>query len=138
MDVYEDFYSYSSGVYSYTTGAYEGGHAVLIVGYSDAGQYFIVKNSWGAGWGESGYFKIAYSEISSVVEFGYYTIRYTGSSCSYSITPSSQSLSQPAGSGSVTVTTQSGCCLDGREQRRLDHGHLGGERDGERDGEFYT
>jgi len=29
--------------------------------------------------------------ISSVVEFGYWTIRYTGSSCSYSITPPSQS-----------------------------------------------
>ncbi len=109
MEVYEDFYSYSGGVYSYATGADEGGHAVLIVGYSDAGQYFIVKNSWGAGWGESGYFRIAYSQISSVVEFGYWTIRYTGSSCSYSITPPSQSLSRTAGSGSVTVTTQSGC-----------------------------
>ncbi|HEX9157406.1 MAG TPA: C1 family peptidase, partial [Syntrophales bacterium] len=109
MEVYEDFYSYSGGVYSYATGADEGGHAVLIVGYSDAGQYFIVKNSWGTSWGESGYFKIAYSQISSVVEFGYWTIRYTGSSCSYSINPPSQSLSQPVGSGSVTVTTQSGC-----------------------------
>jgi hypothetical protein len=109
MEVYEDFYSYSGGVYSYATGADEGGHAVLIVGYSDAGQYFIVKNSWGAGWGESGYFRIAYSQISSVVEFGYWTIRYTGFSCSYSLSPSSQSLSQPVGSGSVTVTTQSGC-----------------------------
>jgi len=39
MEVYEDFYSYSGGVYSYATGADEGGHAVLIVGYSDAGQY---------------------------------------------------------------------------------------------------
>jgi len=109
MDVYEDFYSYTTGVYSYATGAYEGGHAVLIVGYSDAGQYFIVKNSWGAGWGESGYFRIAYSEIGTVVSFGQYTMRYTGSACSYFVTPSSQSLGQPAGSGSVTVATQSGC-----------------------------
>lgn len=109
MDVYEDFYSYSSGVYSYATGAYEGGHAILIVGYSDAGQYFIVKNSWGAGWGESGYFKIAYSELGTVVNFGDYTLRYTGSACSYSISPSSQSLGYAAGSGSVTVATQSGC-----------------------------
>jgi C1A family cysteine protease len=109
MDVYEDFYSYTTGVYSYATGAYEGGHAVLIVGYSDAGQYFIVKNSWGAGWGESGYFRIAYSELGTVVSFGQYTMRYAGSACSYFVTPSSQSLGQPAGSGTVTVATQSGC-----------------------------
>jgi C1A family cysteine protease len=109
MDVYEDFYSYTNGVYSYATGVYEGGHAVLIVGYSDADQYFIVKNSWGAGWGESGYFRIAYSELGTVVKFGEYTMRYTGSSCSYFVTPSSQSLGQPAGSGTVTVATQSGC-----------------------------
>jgi hypothetical protein len=43
------------------------------------------------------------------VNFGQYTMRYTGSACSYLVTPSSQSLSQPAGSGSVTVATQSGC-----------------------------
>ena len=109
MDVYEDFYSYSGGVYTYTTGSLEGGHAVLIVGYSDAGQYFIVKNSWGAGWGESGYFKIAYSELGTTVNFGDYTLRYTGSACSYSISPGSQSLGYAGGSGSVSVATQSGC-----------------------------
>ncbi|PKN52729.1 MAG: hypothetical protein CVU55_05750 [Deltaproteobacteria bacterium HGW-Deltaproteobacteria-13] len=88
MDVYADFFSYTSGVYSYTTGAYQGGHAILIVGYDDANQCFIVKNSWGGSdcsdpvnhpencWGESGYFRIAYSQLSTVVKFGYYTILY--------------------------------------------------------------
>jgi C1A family cysteine protease len=109
MDVYDDFFSYVSGVYSHTTGDNAGGHAVLIVGYNDAGQYFIVKNSWGSGWGESGYFKIAYSELGTVVNFGDYTLRYTGSACSYSISPSSQSLGYADGSGSVTVATQGGC-----------------------------
>lgn len=37
-------------------------HAVLGVGYDDAGGYWIVKNSWGTGFGEDGYFKLGYNE----------------------------------------------------------------------------
>ncbi|KII70619.1 Digestive cysteine proteinase 2 [Thelohanellus kitauei] len=39
-------------------------HAVLIVGYSidPSGSYYIVKNSWGTKWGESGYFRMAMNE----------------------------------------------------------------------------
>ncbi len=62
MDVYEDFMYYSGGVYRYTWGSAQGGHAVCAVGYNDAEGYWIVKNSWGTGWGESGYFKIAYDQ----------------------------------------------------------------------------
>ena len=32
-----------------------GGHAVVCVGYDDSRQAFIIRNSWGAGWGEAGY-----------------------------------------------------------------------------------
>jgi C1A family cysteine protease len=76
MNVYSDFMYYVSGVYKQTSGILEGSHAILIVGYDDADQAFIVKNSWGTGWGELGYFSIAYSELSSVVEFGAYTIYF--------------------------------------------------------------
>ena len=109
MEVYADFYTYAGGVYTHTTGTYQGGHAVLIVGYDDAGQYFTVKNSWGTDWGESGYFKIAYSELGTVVKFGEYTLAYTGSVCSYFISPSSQSFSASGGTGTVSVATQAGC-----------------------------
>lgn len=61
--VFEDLKHYKSGVYKQTDGSkFLGGHAILIVGYDDADQSFLVKNSWGTGWGDKGYFKIAYSE----------------------------------------------------------------------------
>ncbi len=77
MMVYEDFMHYRGGVYSYTTGKRLGGHAVLLVGYDDAEQCFIVKNSWNTRWGEAGFFRIAYSEMSSPVSFGLSTIAYS-------------------------------------------------------------
>ncbi|MGC4152200.1 MAG: C1 family peptidase [Propionicimonas sp.] len=62
--VYEDFlYYYTGGVYKYraaTAGEVMGGHCVAIIGYDDAKQCWIAKNSWGTGWGEEGYFRIAY------------------------------------------------------------------------------
>jgi len=60
FDVYEDFYDYDGGVYEYTWGGYEGGHQVVLAGYSDSGGYWICKNSWGSSWGNSGYFNIKY------------------------------------------------------------------------------
>ena len=37
-------------------------HGVVIAGYSDAGGYWIIKNSWGSTWNGDGYFKIGYGE----------------------------------------------------------------------------
>jgi C1A family cysteine protease len=42
-----------------------GGHAVMGVGYDDATQCMIVRNSWGAGWGDDGYFHMPYEYISN-------------------------------------------------------------------------
>lgn len=58
---YDDFMSYRSGVYTHSTGSYLGGHAVAIVGWGtdpSAGDYWICENSWGASWGEQGFFRI--------------------------------------------------------------------------------
>jgi len=40
-----------------------GGHAVVAVGYDDASQSFLVRNSWGATWGLAGYFTIPYAYL---------------------------------------------------------------------------
>ena len=68
--VYSDFMSYSGGVYRYTSGSLRGYHAVAIVGYDDSLKCFKVKNSWGTGWGESGYFRIGYDQMTNAVKFG--------------------------------------------------------------------
>lgn len=41
----------------------EGGHCVLMVGYSDTSQKLIVRNSWGDGWGNEGYFYLPYDYV---------------------------------------------------------------------------
>ena len=40
-----------------------GGHAVTAVGYDDMQECFIVRNSWGEGWGDKGYFYMPYEYI---------------------------------------------------------------------------
>ena len=111
MAVYTDFYYYRTGVYSYVSGTLAGYHAVLIVGYDDPGQYFIVKNSWGPGWGETGYFRIAYSQLTSKVEFGDWTIAYSADdpTCTFSLESASKSFYAAASTGSVNVLTPNGC-----------------------------
>ena len=42
-----------------------GGHAVLAVGYDDATQTFLVRNSWGTGWGQAGYFTMPYAYLTT-------------------------------------------------------------------------
>jgi C1A family cysteine protease len=40
-----------------------GGHAVMAVGYDSAKKWFIVRNSWGTGWGMSGYFTLPFDYL---------------------------------------------------------------------------
>jgi C1A family cysteine protease len=42
-----------------------GGHAVLCVGYDDASETFLVRNSWGDAWGKKGYFTMPYAYLTN-------------------------------------------------------------------------
>jgi len=55
------FSTYSSGIYSAPC-ATDINHGVAIVGYSSNDQYWIMRNSWGSGWGEDGYMRMAMTE----------------------------------------------------------------------------
>jgi C1A family cysteine protease len=59
----DNFRNYKSGIYNDTTCPTTVNHAVQTVGWGHDDaldlNYFIVRNSWGASWGDQGYIKIA-------------------------------------------------------------------------------
>ena len=71
--VYNDFFGYSTGVYTAnpSTGV-AGGHCIVIVGYDDSKQAWLVRNSWNTGWGMDGYCWFGYGQagIDSNVKYG--------------------------------------------------------------------
>lgn len=53
-----------------------GGHCVMAVGYDDAADAFIVRNSWGMSWGKEGYFTMPYAYLLSAdLADDFWTIR---------------------------------------------------------------
>ncbi len=76
MVIHDNFLGYTGGVYdAYGSPDIGEGHTVLIVGYDDAQQCWIAKNSWGTDWGEDGYCRVAYD---SGCDFADYSL-----ACSY-------------------------------------------------------
>lgn len=51
-----------------------GGHAVMAVGYNQYAKRFIVRNSWGASWGMSGYFTMPFEYVEKLAD-DFWTIR---------------------------------------------------------------
>lgn len=56
-----------------------GGHAVMAAGYDDAAKTFLVRNSFGEGWGRKGYFTLPYAFMESRhLTNDFWTIRAVG------------------------------------------------------------
>jgi len=58
----QDFMFYSKGIYDSTTCPTDPdslNHGVAVVGFDSTAKYWIVRNSWGASWGEQGYVRMA-------------------------------------------------------------------------------
>lgn len=95
------FSSYSGGYFTKDESANCGGginHYIVLVGWKDVSAtegYWILRNSWGTGWGESGYMYIKYG-ISSVGQWTSY-VDYTATGSPATISPtSSVSTATPA------------------------------------------
>jgi len=74
--VYDDFMSYTGGVYYHTKGRSLGGHAVKMMGWgtdADSGlDYWLIANSWNSDWAEDGYFRIRMGTNECGIEGGLY------------------------------------------------------------------
>jgi hypothetical protein len=104
-----------------------GGHAVVLLGYNDdnpSNPYWILLNSWGTANGNrpNGIFRMKmntnydcqypYGGYSPLDAFIWQTLSVQfagGGTCTYSVNPSTQNFSNPGGSGTINITTQTNC-----------------------------
>ena len=77
----------ADGIYRCTVDS-PANHAVVIVGYDETQNYWIVKNSWGSGWNGDGYFKVGCGEC-SIENYVYYA--------SLNSTPNERPIADPDG-----------------------------------------
>ncbi len=65
------FQAYRGGIFSNWNSINEGGHAMVVVGYSEAKKAFKICNSWGTSWGENGYIWISYAAFNQNIRESY-------------------------------------------------------------------
>ena len=69
MDVSESFEQIKGdAVYNDTTTPRTGGHAMVIVGYSESRQAFKIMNSWGTHWGDNGFGWVSYNAMKQLTD----------------------------------------------------------------------
>lgn len=88
-------------------------HVISLVGYDDAGEYWIGKNSWGSGWGDGGFFKIGYGECNIESSVNYANIIACGDTI-YSYTTLTHDISNCEGDALVIGSDNITLNCDGR------------------------
>jgi len=58
----DDFQNYDWGIYDGFGCGDNLDHGVTVVGYDISSGYYLVRNSWGDGWGDGGYIKMAIND----------------------------------------------------------------------------
>lgn len=86
------FQAYTGGVFNRNTSS-EINHAIVIVGWDDSKSAWIIKNSWGTGWGENGYAYIGYN--CNKIGYGAAYAVYGGSTPTPQPTPQPNPTPQP-------------------------------------------
>jgi len=97
----------NSAFRDYSDGVFQGSectdvnHAIVLVGWDDAQGAWILRNSWGTGWGESGYMRIGY---------GVSNVGYAANYVNYE--PDCRALTtsvSPSGTGSIIADSPPDC-----------------------------
>jgi hypothetical protein len=65
-----DMFTPDAGGFVHPTGPVEGGHCYLMIGYDSGARVFTFQNSWGADWGDGGYFRMSANDWSTLFQSG--------------------------------------------------------------------
>jgi C1A family cysteine protease len=73
MEVWSDFFSPTPGVVYVKSATAtrlnpRGYHCVCVVGYDDAAQCWIIKNSWGTSWCDGGFMRLGYGQTDLLID----------------------------------------------------------------------
>jgi len=66
IEVYTNFFEPNRQVLDTVSGNYEGGHAIVLLGYSE--DVFVLQNSWGQDWNENGLVKVKWNCFSQICD----------------------------------------------------------------------
>jgi len=74
----EGMYDTDDDGYVHATGDVTGGHCILCRGVNVREKYFLLRNSWGRGWGENGDCKISFADMKKLLADGGESVFFVG------------------------------------------------------------